>query len=216
MCDCADGWWGDTCTGACPGIDADTGAGSVCGGGGSCDASTGECSCDTCYRRSSADSGACVEEACPDCLHGGSCYCDTATGNQTCFCPGQRGGADCGSCLCAHGGTCNSITSECDCQPGFVGVLCATYHAPSPAPSREPSLFPTAVPTPPPTAEPSLSPAPSEAPSPAPSVTFAPSFAPSPRPSPYPDYLSCDEAEWLESPPETCTKAVELCLKVCV
>ena len=40
-CVCLPGWWGADCTSACPGIDADTGAGAACGGHGTCDVTTG-------------------------------------------------------------------------------------------------------------------------------------------------------------------------------
>eukprot|EP00049_Salpingoeca_infusionum_P006223 m.103408 g.103408 ORF g.103408 m.103408 type:complete len:777 (+) comp13236_c0_seq2:467-2797(+) len=120
-CVCADGFWGERCDQACPGVSKYTGLGTPCNGLGSCDVSTGQCSCPPCYEL--ASDGSCKPKTCPSCANGGACECDLATGDMKCACLGQFSGDSCQSCNCEEG-ECNPISGQCDCDAGFVGTLC--------------------------------------------------------------------------------------------
>lgn len=109
---CINGWYGADCAHACPGIDDTTGAGVVCGVEGAGCASDGTCVCPACYSATAAD-GTCELQSCPSCVYG-DCRCNTLSSNQECSCWGDYKGDLCDTCACARGGTCNSITFECD------------------------------------------------------------------------------------------------------
>lgn len=98
QCVCAQGWWGEACDNACPGIDPVTGEGQVCDGNGVCDVSTGACECAPCYTPDKR--GNCVPKSCPSCQNGGRCECDADSGERVCRCPGQRYGQLCEYCAC--------------------------------------------------------------------------------------------------------------------
>ena len=121
-CVCLDGWWGPECLKTCPGV-TPSNSGSPCGGHGTCDVTTGVCSCDPCYSLS-PNTGSCVEKPDPTCVNDGAPICNVATGEKTCSCKGQFQPPTCADCACENGGTCNSISGNCDCPPDWRGARC--------------------------------------------------------------------------------------------
>mmetsp|Transcript_9111 Transcript_9111/g.27566 ORF Transcript_9111/g.27566 Transcript_9111/m.27566 type:complete len:1208 (-) Transcript_9111:54-3677(-) len=116
VCTCAAGFWGDNCTLPCPGINATTGSGQVCGGRGICSPVDGTCTCDACH---SVVGDTCVEDANITCQNFGAPGCVqfpavNGTFQKGCNCVGQWGGLDCSVCTCPVGVTCNSISGACD------------------------------------------------------------------------------------------------------
>jgi fibulin 1/2 len=120
-CACADGYWGQYCNNTCPKVQSLT-----CGGLGQCNSSTGDCECNPCHELSllSLQFGSvCVAKARPSCVYG-LFQCSTESNEFECACPGGRTGPLCATCGCLNGGTCNSITQQCQCVNGFSGQLC--------------------------------------------------------------------------------------------
>eukprot|EP00035_Acanthoeca_spectabilis_P038571 m.54329 g.54329 ORF g.54329 m.54329 type:complete len:1839 (-) comp9191_c0_seq1:3357-8873(-) len=117
-CTCLPGWWGENCTLSCPGIDAETGFGTTCGGSGVCNVSTGHCDCNSCFS-ANVSSGLCVEDPDIACAHFGAPACIefpllSGSYQKGCTCVGQWGGLDCTTCQCPDGVSCNPISGECN------------------------------------------------------------------------------------------------------
>eukprot|EP00045_Choanoeca_perplexa_P018355 m.288946 g.288946 ORF g.288946 m.288946 type:complete len:1551 (-) comp17791_c0_seq4:905-5557(-) len=118
-CGCAEGHWGSFCNNTCPGVGQ---GGEPCGGLGQCDPTTGVCQCDPCHQLDMQE-GICVEKTQPTCIFGQP-KCSILSNNFECTCPGGRTGPLCATCGCLNGGTCNSITQQCQCINGFSGQYC--------------------------------------------------------------------------------------------
>ena len=111
----------------------------TCLNGGTCNPSTGVCSCLSGYTGSTcATALGCVAGGLSSCLNGG--YCNPLTG--ICSCLSAFTGATCsifvntfvssvGGCnaggqfSCLNGGVCIPSTGLCNCLTGFSGIICA-------------------------------------------------------------------------------------------
>lgn len=124
-CECVVGWMTADCSLPCPGIDALSGGGSICGGHGDCVLLNGSpsCQCDPCFSVNPLD-GTCEPQECPDCGENGVCSCSTISAGMECSCVGAFGGPACSECLCQNGGRCTTATGACVCAVGFSGTFC--------------------------------------------------------------------------------------------
>jgi hypothetical protein len=102
----------------------------LCGGRGTCPPTPGSasatCACEPGYGPFGVG-GVCVAltcaaGTCPSAR--GRCSLNPLTSLMECTCKGGYSGQGCNSCTCLNGGTCDSISAECECPPGFHGDRC--------------------------------------------------------------------------------------------
>eukprot|EP00039_Didymoeca_costata_P023726 m.8039 g.8039 ORF g.8039 m.8039 type:complete len:926 (+) comp3825_c0_seq1:173-2950(+) len=112
-CQCLPGWWGPECISSCPGVNKNNGLGSVCGGLGTCNKTSGSCICAAC-NIINQKTGICQPMPDPKCKNFGQPICSLKTGAKECKCIGNWGGPLCDVCQCPGSIKCNKINGECD------------------------------------------------------------------------------------------------------